>query len=602
MILYIILYIYISNLIKDILDYLTFSLIYFTLFFSYPISLYLQILYSSIIDIIIKFPFISIYLPDLLLFIFIISNFMICGKLEKKTFSQFQLRKQSFYYLLHISIIFISIIIIYNFAIMDMYDEIMNPINYVLIGYDNFCFRQDFIIQFFNLLISSTTLYYMLIMKSYLIDIKSNCNGFKFPFEIPGLILLILLSLRCFIATTDLLIFVLCLEITTFSVTILLTLRITRVRSIIYNIFPIEAAIKYFVLNAISVSLLIFSIIGYYQLTTSTDLIDITNYFLFFPENKYIFSNVLIFIHLIFLFAYFIKLGAAPMHQWVPDVYEGVETLMTTLLVVVINFALNLKFLLIVKQLLFQTFIDDTNIQYLFIFIGFISVITGTINAFYQTRIKRFLAYAGITHFGFICLGLSTQDLIGYIGVLLYLFIYILTNIGIFTILLLCQKIERKPIIYISQLKNIFHSNEQLFLIFLTIILSFAGIPPFAGFFSKLFILATLINYGFYYSLFILVISIIINAYLYLRFLKIALFENHNQQFFVSVNSINSIEELKFFLIRFRTERFVDWNPSDTLPLLISCFITICLILFFLYLPIILLFLTKLAIFLLSFF
>ena len=160
---------------------------------------------------------------------------------------------------------------------------------------------------------------------------------------------------------------------------------------------------------------------------------------------------------------------------------------------------------------------------------GILSVILGTINAFYQTRIKRFIAYSSITHLGFLFLGLSANTFVGYFSFICYLIIYIVTNVVFFTLLILCQYVivakKTRAIIFINQLKTTLQSSLFVFVGFLVACCSFAGIPPFAGFFAKFFVLCSLLNANHWLILGILVIFILIGTFLYIRFIKIVFFE-----------------------------------------------------------------------------
>lgn len=160
--------------------------------------------------------------------------------------------------------------------------------------------------------------------------------------------------------------------------------------------------------------------------------------------------------------------------------------------------------------------------------LGALSIIIGTIAGFNQTKIKRLIAYSGISNFGFIIISLSLNNIIGIETCLLYLFIYLFTNLFIIIILI----VYNFNIEFIIELSGYFMNNKILTIALIIMIFSIAGIPPLLGFLSKFIIISTLINYNYILigctCLFITSIGI----GFYLRIIKILLFQNNN--FYIS--------------------------------------------------------------------
>jgi NADH-quinone oxidoreductase subunit N len=231
----------------------------------------------------------------------------------------------------------------------------------------------------------------------------------------------------------------------------------------------------------------------------------------------------------------------APLHQWVPDVYEGAETLVTCFLVLIISPALMFKLLFFFK-ILVNLPTSLGLLKLVFIVGGVLSILFGTLGALYQTRIKRFIAYAGLTHLGFMLLGLGFNSFLSYFAFLFYLLIYVLTNLCFFTFLIFSQYSvpTETRLVYINQLRPVIQTS--IFFVFCLIIclFSFAGIPPFAGFFAKFFILGVLVQQNQFFIVFFLIIAILVGTFMYLRFLKIALFENlfPGTPWFISISSV----------------------------------------------------------------
>ena len=189
----------------------------------------------------------------------------------------------------------------------------------------------------------------------------------------------------------------------------------------------IEAALKYFILGAVASAILLYGLSMLYGITGSLDLSVIN-------ANNSIFtlkgSNILLInFSLIFLFiAVCFKLGVVPFHMWVPDVYQGAPTTITTFMGTIPKLAI---FIFIVRL-----FTDSLGIFFnywgqLFFIVGIISIMTGSLLAILQKNIKRMLAYSTISHMGFIFIAIAN----GYSGLApaaFYLFIYIFNEYGYF--------------------------------------------------------------------------------------------------------------------------------------------------------------------------
>jgi NADH-quinone oxidoreductase subunit N len=394
----------------------------------------------------------------------------------------------------------------------------LSAVDQIFFQFGNFLFRKDKLVLVGSLLITLSGLYYL-----YLLGFcfMRSATATKYFSEIPFLVITTTLCLRLFLATNDLFLLALLVEIAAFCSIILIGIQSLSPLRIL---LPIEAAIKYFIINAVAISLLFLAFILYFFLTAKLNVIDIASFFDHHPEIIVFSFEQIIFVQLLFFFAYFIKIGAAPVHQWVPDVYEGAETAITAFLVILISPVLVLKCILFMKQFLVITN-STVFILYWFRVAGVFSIAVGTINAFYQTKIKRFIAYAGLTHLGFILIALSVNTLFGYFAALFYLVVYYLTNLGFFTLFIFAQQHLNFQLIYINQLKSLLHNSTFFFYSFLIILLSFAGIPPFAGFFIKFFVLLAVLNQNAVMLVVIIILAILMGTFLYLRFFKIALFE-----------------------------------------------------------------------------
>jgi len=167
-----------------------------------------------------------------------------------------------------------------------------------------------------------------------------------------------------------------------------------------------------------------------------------------------------------------------------------------------------------------------------------LSLIIGTVLGLAQSQIKRLLAYSTIAHLGFILLALSLNTEEALDSFLFYIIQYTITNLNVFLIIiafnyLLCSLVQKnlviKDIKYISELTNQYNKNPILTISFIICLLSMAGIPPFIGFYSKLFVLFSAISISEYFLAIIAIIVSVISAYYYLRIIKVLYTEDNNK-------------------------------------------------------------------------
>ena len=301
-------------------------------------------------------------------------------------------------------------------------------------------------------------------------------NIYKYEyFLLVGLACLGMLSI---ISSNDLITMYLAIEIQSLCFYILATIKI-------YNNFSTEAGLKYFILGAFSSGVLLFGCSFIYGSLGTTN----------FSEMKFLSSTLspqgdnpltlilgIIFVVIAILF----KLGAAPFHMWLPDVYEGVPTIVTAIYSIVPKIALFGLFVRLNINLIYE---NQYFIQQILLYSALLSIIIGTFGALYQVKIKRLLAYSAISHVGFLLIGFSSFTNWSIFSLFFYLIVYILISINMFSILLVMRKIDNNlKIKKINELVILFKSNALLAINFCLILFSIAGIPPLAGFYSKLYI------------------------------------------------------------------------------------------------------------------
>jgi NADH-quinone oxidoreductase subunit N len=183
------------------------------------------------------------------------------------------------------------------------------------------------------------------------------------------------------------------------------------------------------------------------------------------------------------------------------------------------------------KLYIFFFSVEPKYINFIFILIGFLSLFIGIINAMYQIRIKRFLAYSAIANVGFIFLSLSVCNFSGIFSSIFFVMCYMFSVVLIFIFLNLYRKDYKfNEFINIHELSLLNNSNFQLAFFIALIFFSFAGIPPMIGFFGKFVIFISLANdYNYFILLLILLINIISGFY-YVRIVRFIFFNNVNER------------------------------------------------------------------------
>ena len=214
------------------------------------------------------------------------------------------------------------------------------------------------------------------------------------------------------------------------------------------------------------------------------------------------------------------KVSAVPFHMWTPDVYEGAPTPVTAYFATAAKVAALCLFL---RAILvpFPDLIDQW--RQIIIFISVLSMVLGAIAAIGQTNIKRLMAYSSIGHMGYALLGLAAGTTLGVRGVLIYLAVYVATNIGVFACIQAMRR-DGKSVEDISDLGGLARTDLKLALLFSMLFLSLAGLPPLAGFIAKFYIFLSAIEAGLIWPSVIGVLASTIGLVYYLRLTAIMFF------------------------------------------------------------------------------
>tara|TARA_B110000438_G_scaffold96132_1_gene95331 strand:- start:315 stop:953 length:639 start_codon:yes stop_codon:yes gene_type:complete len=168
--------------------------------------------------------------------------------------------------------------------------------------------------------------------------------------------------------------------------------------------------------------------------------------------------------------------------------------------------------------------------QMILVFISIASMLFGAIAAIGQTNLKRLIAYSSIGHIGYALAGLASVSNEGIQSSIVYIIIYIIMNLGLFSCLLMLKKND-KYYEDISDLSGLSKNHPLLSLSLLIILFSLAGIPPLAGFFAKFYIFKSVIEQSMFFLAIVGLLSTVVAAFYYLRIIKIIYFDPEKEKF-----------------------------------------------------------------------
>ncbi|MFU2488320.1 NADH-quinone oxidoreductase subunit NuoN [Thauera sp. WH-1] len=286
-----------------------------------------------------------------------------------------------------------------------------------------------------------------------------------------------------------------------------------------------EAAMKYFVLGALASGLLLYGMSMVYGATGSLEFSAIAQSIYNQSANQ----TVLMF-GLVFLVAGIcFKLGVVPFHMWVPDVYQGAPTAVTLIIASAPKLA---AFAMAVRLLIWALFDIAAEWQVMLMLVAAASIVLGNLAAIAQQNIKRMLAYSGISHMGFMLLGLLAGVVEGdrhfalnaYSSAMFYAISYVIMSLASFGMLILLSRagFEAENI---DDFKGLNKRSPWYALMMLFVMFSMAGVPFFIGFFAKLSVLQAVVAAGYFWLAVLAVVMSVIGAFYYLRVVKVMYFD-----------------------------------------------------------------------------
>lgn len=221
------------------------------------------------------------------------------------------------------------------------------------------------------------------------------------------------------------------------------------------------------------------------------------------------------------------KLSLVPFHLWTADVYQGAPTAVTTYLSVVSKGAAAFAFFVIFMQCFGAVYSDAW--EWMMYGIIILTITVGNLFALRQKNMKRFMAFSSISQAGYIMLGVMASETLGLAAMLFYIFVYVVSNIGAFLVINTIE--EHTGRLSMDEYNGLHKTNPWLSFAMTLAMFSLAGIPPFAGFFSKILIFTSVTStnsWALYMLVLVALINTIISLYYYLLVVK-AMWISHDE-------------------------------------------------------------------------
>jgi NADH-quinone oxidoreductase subunit N len=282
-----------------------------------------------------------------------------------------------------------------------------------------------------------------------------------------------------------------------------------------------EASLKYFLLGSFATGFFLYGIALIYGSTGTTNLLSISE------RIHGLQYNMLFHVGLALLLTGFaFKIGAAPFHMWVPDVYEGAPTMSTAYMSTGAKAAAFASLTMVFNSTLHSSHDQLTTAMAV---IAVASMVIGNVTALVQNKIKRLLAYSSIGHAGYILIGSVAGTSDGIEAVVFYLVSYVFTNIGAFIVVSMLEDAEQGPVTFES-MRGLAKKRPVLAALMCVFLFSLTGIPPLSGFFGKYAIFVSAIKQGYTWLAIVGIITSVISAYYYLRVVVTMYFEEGSSE------------------------------------------------------------------------
>ena len=227
------------------------------------------------------------------------------------------------------------------------------------------------------------------------------------------------------------------------------------------------------------------------------------------------------------------KISLVPFHLWTADVYEGAPSTVTAYLSVISKGAAAFVLMTILYKVFAPMAAQWQEVLY---WVIIASITLANLFALRQENLKRLMAFSSISQAGYIMLGVISGTSLGMTSLVYYVLIYLFANLAVFTVITIVAL--RADKFTLEDYNGLYRTNPKLALMMTLALFSLAGIPPFAGFFSKFFVFAAAFKGGFHLLVFIALINTILSLYYYLKIVK-AMYINKSDEPIAAFRSDN---------------------------------------------------------------
>ena len=368
----------------------------------------------------------------------------------------------------------------------------------------NGMFVDDPVADVLKLMIYLSTSFLLVYTRSYIAD-----RG-MFRGEFYALVLFAMLGMMILVSGQHFLTIYIGLELLSLCLYALVALDRDNVRST-------EAAMKYFVLGALSSGMLLYGMSMMYGATGSLNIAEVAHA-LFNGAGE----RSLLILGLVFIVAGIaFKLGAVPFHMWLPDVYQGAPTAVTLFIGSVTEFA---AFAFVLRLLVQGLGVLAIDWQGMLVIMAVLSIVIGNVTAIAQTNIKRMLGYSAISHMGYMLYGFMSASINGFISSMFYISAYVIMTLAAFGIILLLSRkgFEAENL---DDFRGLNQRSPWYAFLMLIAMFSMAGLPPTLGFYAKFTVLQAALQAGFVWLVVFAVLMAVVGAFYYLRVVKLMYFD-----------------------------------------------------------------------------
>ncbi len=227
------------------------------------------------------------------------------------------------------------------------------------------------------------------------------------------------------------------------------------------------------------------------------------------------------------------KISLVPFHLWTADVYEGAPSTVTAYLSVISKGSAAFVLMTILYKVFAPMVVQWQEVLY---WVTIASITLANLFALRQENLKRLMAFSSISQAGYIMLGVISGTAQGMSSLVYYVLIYLFANLAVFTVITIVALRAHK--FTLEDYNGLYSTNPKLAFLMTLALFSLAGIPPFAGFFSKFFIFAAAFQSGFHLLVFIALVNTVLSLYYYLKIVK-AMYINKSDEPIAAFRSDN---------------------------------------------------------------